>query len=495
MTLSLKQLALVLCLLPTYLFSQVPAMHTKLQLMPDGLTYGVYVKPGDGYVSAPFNLTATSQVTVVVPDGFQWGNLTNYAGSWVAEATVGAVPANHPVENPDYTYQSFYMQVDVPQINYIAGEETLLFSFKRIGACPDTIYLMDNATDPFNQLPNSYGNNPGNEFSIFYPGASETYGWAGVYAHSAWSCHDDDGDQFNNAYEDKNGNGNFDIGDRSNRYDPASPAMEKVIQLKLALSPDGSQWTVLAKPIQGFAPVANSITQKGRITILASIGFELEGFASQGGQWALTQTQTIGNFQYMTFELVGPATGIGYAANQEAPLFSFERVGECPDLLRILENNIPAGILPNELSGQFLGNPTITGFQYQGVYDRKAWLCTPGGPIGGVIVVGTDSLRVPGTNSLALQAPPTGGQGSADSAGDPFTLSPNPAGSEVSVSVHVEGEGSLRLLDLQGKELLRLPFNGQGQLRLNLDAIPAGLYMVALEKGGRVVQRKKMMKY
>ena len=59
---------------------------------------------------------------------------------------------------------------------------------------------------PFNQLPNSYGNNPGNEFSIFYPGASDAYGWGGNYAPSAWSCQDDDGDQLKNAYEDKNGN-------------------------------------------------------------------------------------------------------------------------------------------------------------------------------------------------------------------------------------------------------------------------------------------------
>lgn len=202
-------------------FAQTPAMQLKLQLMDDD-TWGVYVRP-NGVSPSTNTITGSGQVTIVMPDGMLWSNLTSVSGTWANNATVGATPANHPTENPGKTYVSFGLQVDVPQIIYQAGTETLLFTFDRSGPCPDSIYLIENNVDPFDQLPNSYNSNPGNELSVFQAGTSG-YSYLGNYALSAWSCHDCDGDGILNGLEDTNGNGTFDVGvDSSALCDPCDP--------------------------------------------------------------------------------------------------------------------------------------------------------------------------------------------------------------------------------------------------------------------------------
>ncbi len=194
-----------------------PSLELKLQLITAD-TWGVYVRP-NGVTPSATTVTGSAQVTIVMPLGFNWGNLTSVNGLWFNNAT-----APDPIENPGWTYVSFGWQSgDIP---LAAGTETLLFTIKRNEACPDSIYLIDNATDPFNNLPNSYNNNPGNEFSIIdfgVPG-NPIYEYLGNYAPSAWSCHDCDGDGVLNAFEDTNGNGVFDVGiDSAAVCDPCDP--------------------------------------------------------------------------------------------------------------------------------------------------------------------------------------------------------------------------------------------------------------------------------
>lgn len=201
-------------------FAQTPSLELKLQLM-EADKWGVYVRP-TGVTPSESTITGSAQVTVVMPDGFGWSSLTSINGTWTQNAT-----AANPVENPGWTYLSFGLVSDAPQIVYTAGEETLLFTFMRTDPCPDSIYLIDNDTDPFNVLPNSFNNNPGNEFSVIDFGAMggpAIYGYLGNYAPSAWSCHDCDGDGVLNAFEDTNGNGTFDPGiDSSGICDPCDP--------------------------------------------------------------------------------------------------------------------------------------------------------------------------------------------------------------------------------------------------------------------------------
>lgn len=186
-----------------------PAMELKLQLL-EADKWGVYVRP-IGVTPGPLTITGTAQVTVVMPAGYAWNSLTSVRGTWNANAIVNA-----PIENPGRKYVSFGLNNDFPHIDYIAGEETLLFTFVKTGACPDSMYIIDNDTDPFNVLPNSVNTNPGNEFSVFDPdpdGPSpgpELYEWLGLYSPSAWSCHDCDGDGILNAFEDTDGDGVYD---------------------------------------------------------------------------------------------------------------------------------------------------------------------------------------------------------------------------------------------------------------------------------------------
>ena len=179
------------------------AMELKLQLL-DADKWGVYVRP-IGVTPGPLTITGTAQVTVVMPVGFSWTGLQSVSGTWNANAIVDA-----PSENSGRKYVSFGLANDFPHIDYTAGEETLLFTFLRTDPCPDSIYIIDNNTDPFNVLPNSPNTNPGNEFSVFDPVGPQLFEWLGLYSPSAWSCHDCDGDGILNAFEDTDGDGVFD---------------------------------------------------------------------------------------------------------------------------------------------------------------------------------------------------------------------------------------------------------------------------------------------
>lgn len=205
-------------------------LNLKLQLIDEN-TWGVYVKP-IGVTPSMSTITGSAQVTVVMPKDYTYLNLQSVNGSWDPNAIV-----NGPVENPGRKYVSFGLITDNPKIIYKENEETLLFTFDRPGGCPDTLYLIDcntaGVSDPFcpdypDGTPgdNSYHSNPGNEFSVIDFGHVPPvyYSYAGNYAPSAWSCQDCDHDGILNAFEDTNGNGEFDEGiDSSALCDPCDP--------------------------------------------------------------------------------------------------------------------------------------------------------------------------------------------------------------------------------------------------------------------------------
>lgn len=206
-------------------------LDLKIQLMEDSL-WGVYVKPKTTITPSLNTITGSAQVTIVAPTGFTLASsqITNVAGQWSLNSIVTAPP-----ENSNYDYFSIGFTDDDPHIDYIYDTETLLFTIERVGACPDTMYLIDNVNDPF--LPensanpgcgpgtNSACNNPGNEFSVWDAGnGGAQYFYAENYAFSAWSCHDCDLDGILNALEDSNGNGTFDVGvDTSDLCDICDP--------------------------------------------------------------------------------------------------------------------------------------------------------------------------------------------------------------------------------------------------------------------------------
>jgi hypothetical protein len=68
--------------------------------------------------------------------------------------------------------------------------ETLLFTVQMGGFVVAQPELIDNENDPFAQLPNSIGTNPGNDLSVIDIGATPTtfYSYAGNYTPDAFDC-------------------------------------------------------------------------------------------------------------------------------------------------------------------------------------------------------------------------------------------------------------------------------------------------------------------
>ena len=178
-------------------------LEYSVRIDGDGLTYRVYVQPTTS--TSGTTVTGSGQVTLVVPNGFNISTITSVNGTWDPNpSTVHA-----PIENPFKDYMSIGFATDVPTIIYQSGVEVELFNFQRTTNCAGEIYLIDNQFDPFAQLPNSIGNNPGNELSAFDLLTGAQYFYTGNYGTDA-DCRDDDGDGLVNIIEDLNNNGIYD---------------------------------------------------------------------------------------------------------------------------------------------------------------------------------------------------------------------------------------------------------------------------------------------
>jgi Secretion system C-terminal sorting domain len=350
-----------------------PAMKFKLKLMPDGERWGVYVKPFE--VTPTNTITASGQVTVVMPKHYGWNSQVNVSGIWSANGVV-----HGPVENPTRSYIMFGFQAEATPIIYKAGVETLLFTFKGDGTCPDSLYLIDNETDPYNILPNSDHSNPGNEITVFDIGTIEYYEYAGNYAQSSWSCEDNDNDGTLNAHEDTNGNGTFDQGDASN-LNGAEPGMHFKLQL---IAPN--QWGVYVKPI-GISPTANqTITASGQVTVVMPKHYAWNSHVNVSGNWssnaAVHGPAENPTRSYIQFGFQAEAPPIIYKEGFETLLFTFKGNGTCPDSLYLIDNETdPFNVLPNSEHSN-PGNEitvfdagSITYYEYAGNYSQSAWSC------------------------------------------------------------------------------------------------------------------------
>jgi hypothetical protein len=153
----------ILCLLSCVATAQV---QYAIKLDPDGVTFNVCMKSSTAY-TLPLAQISTAQVTVIVPTGtaanqFAVTNLTSYQNqmTWSQNARVNA-----PTENPTKDYISFGFQGS-SQFAIAANTDIKLFSFRNSGTCLGEMQLIVNATDAFNQLPNSQSTNPGNSITI-----------------------------------------------------------------------------------------------------------------------------------------------------------------------------------------------------------------------------------------------------------------------------------------------------------------------------------------
>ncbi len=458
----------------------------KLQLMPDGEFWGVFAKADEDSDISTNTITGTGQITIVMPKDFHFTNFTNVSGTWS-----GGSGIHGPSFAPDKSFWSFGLQSNFPSIVYEAGKETLLFKFKKQDDCPSDLHLFDNSE----VLPPDFPYNLTNEITIFDPATQGIYGYGSNYAQMAWDCHDNDGDGLANAIEDTNGNGVFDPG--VDASDLGSAPLPGCVKLNLQILPDQSGWAVVAKPITGFAPSATTSLEAGRVTIITSKDFEFGGFQTGSSPWEATTVlapmPNNPNRKYITFELAGNSAPLSLIPGQETMLFKFDKLGDCPKSLAILENTTAAGPIPNELSGTTSYGLQENSFDLCGFYDRKAWKCkgqsTP--PI--IVVVAPDSLGTPPATDRDADFT----EGNIAEGKQWFTASPNPAGDfvNITVSAHLaEGRTSLALWDVQGKKRQEIQVEN-ATTQLDLSGLPAGVYLVSLAQNGRVVQREKLIKH
>jgi len=154
----------------------------SLKQMPDGSSWGVYVKTCNSVSPSGNTITGSGQVTIVLPMGNDIRGIVNHAGLWNENATVSG-----PDEEPNKNYVSVGFISDSPQILHSTTEETLLFSFGTTGNAPGDPQLIENGADPFTVFPNSVHSNPGNEMSVLDIGVSPVgyYNYEGNYVDDA----------------------------------------------------------------------------------------------------------------------------------------------------------------------------------------------------------------------------------------------------------------------------------------------------------------------
>ncbi len=181
----MNRILLVSCLCwfsASSLFSQI---YMKIEPLPGGDSWGVFLKACSDLAPSNNTITGSGQVTIHFDKGLTFTNFTSHAGTWQVNATVTA-----PNEAPEKVYVSVGFITDNPKIIYHPEYETLLFSFKLSGAGQGQPKLLQNGTDPFDQLPNSLNTNPGNELSAIDFGVTPTgfYYFSGTYTDDQVEC-------------------------------------------------------------------------------------------------------------------------------------------------------------------------------------------------------------------------------------------------------------------------------------------------------------------
>lgn len=122
----MRSLILFLALLTH--FTTSAQVKFNIELQADKVTYLVKLKPEVSY-DAPMNLTNTAQVSLLVPTGgFKIGNIQNFKGQWFNNNNVIA-----PASNPSKDYLIFNLVGHMKDIEYVAGEAVVLFSFENVG--------------------------------------------------------------------------------------------------------------------------------------------------------------------------------------------------------------------------------------------------------------------------------------------------------------------------------------------------------------------------
>ena len=329
----------------------------------------------------------------------------------------------------------------------------------------------------------------------------------------------------------------------------AQPALgEGCLQLKIQPLSNNA-WGVYAKPGDGVAPTSNTITGSGQVTVVMPIGTSISGKVNHAGTWfgdaVVNAPAEAPNKTYISFGLAVDFPPIVYQPGEEVMLFSFVASGNGNTPLHLIENGDPLFSPPNSVSvnaGNDLGvfdfgvtPAAVYSFCCNYYADGTAsTFCSGENPVdttdtgnpGDTTIVDTTGTGNPGDTSI-VDTTGTGNPGDTTivdttDTGNPidtslvdtslvdtsavtgafevglkkvyFTLSPNPAHDWAQVYFEkqtTESQGVIRLWSPQG----RLIFQGKDTVqRIDLKALPPGVYLVTFEYQGKVLQRERLVK-
>jgi hypothetical protein len=285
----------------------------KTELLSDGITYKVSMKPSTTW-TAPNNNTLGAQVTIVVQTGgFQMDNLTSINGVWDKLPTIVA-----PTERPSKDYIVVYLTTSTA-LPYTANTEIPLFTFQNTGVCTGILELIHNASDPF-MPPNSQSFNVGNYISTRGGGGSSNNLWTGNYGATA-DCR-----PCKIEY----------------KLTPLSTGKYQVSMIPKttwlgALAITATQQVTIVAPTGGFQ--AANLT-----SLVAGVNY------SQSSRFNAPSENPTKDYLLFTLNNLG-TTNLTYTANVEVPLFTFTNSGSCTSGNIELMNNLSDPFrLPNSRS-------------------------------------------------------------------------------------------------------------------------------------------------
>ncbi|MEO1258001.1 MAG: T9SS type A sorting domain-containing protein [Bacteroidota bacterium] len=520
--------------------SIVNEIKLKVQLMPDGNSWGVYAKSIDKEIPS-YSLTFDNLITVVTDNDFFIENIYSHKGLWEILHEINA-----PVENPDKAYTSFYLIQD-EQYTMGAGEDVLLFSFDAFGDCPEEMSILNchepNMEYPFCDVNNSHNVSLGTQFVrgiLNSTGFPTFHSYSGNYGIYAWDCSDNDGDGFPNAHEDTNGNGIFDGGDVSDLNSFDEYIAEHGLDLKLQLLDDEFTYGVFVKPAN-YIPDSFTIAVNAQVVLVMPAETYWTNLESINGLWNNYTTfqgpEQNPDKKYVQIQLTQGEPTYPIPFNQgEILLFTFNVFGECPSEMYlmdcssanasdpfccpILNSNCSSG---NQFSVmEFQSGQSIAYFKFNHNYAPFAWDCkdndqdgilnaledTNGNGVFDPFIDASDlnkpNINIPNNEVVAdvlTVAPPVELEKNNHffykNKEQAFTLSPNPVGDVLFINFKKDTPAtfaSLIIFDLQGRILKEIKFVDNSPFNIDVADLPAGLYFIALQNDKVISLREKFVK-
>lgn len=282
-----------------------------------------------------------------------------------------------------------------------------------------------------------------------------------------------------------------------------APTYQDCVTLAVKKLDGNIGWSVWVKADSSFTETPYQLPTSGRITLVAPVGFAMQGLTSfNGGQWKpgkvyMNPPQDPGKV-YVEFNLTPNQNFLELTPGGERLLFSFSVVNGCPSSLSLMDAIIPAGFSRNEFAG-FGGGLTAENIPFHvcGIYGQETWQCPT--PLSMVSAVGGNTVE----NSQSMELDPSDIQvdfnKAATQASEPtsfFGVAPNPVRETLTVSLgeNTAGKpGMLRLLNLQGQLVMQAATNGETTHRFDMTNTIPGFYFLTLEVDGKVVEREKII--